>query len=111
MVKTKPFCPHEVNESNKLTKNEVEASNTKRFRGKKTRTKTQGRELEAKTNLKGHYNDLEIYTFDLGPIASKTFSRTMKDLERYLGAAYSNSCQPSIVTKTPKPSPPQICKH
>ena len=38
---------------------------------------------------------------DLGPRASGKFSRTMKELERNLGATYSNSCQPSIMTETP----------
>ena len=33
------------------------------------------------------------------------FAGTTKELERYLGAAYSDSCQPDIMTKTPETFP------
>ena len=44
---------------------------------------------------------MEGYIFDLGPRASDKFSQTMKELERYLGATYSDICQPSIIAETP----------
>ena len=43
---------------------------------------------------------MEGYTFDLVPIASDKFARTMKDLEQYLGTTYSDSCQPATMTET-----------
>ena len=58
----------------------------KRYRGKKIWTKTQGPELESDTNFKGWCSDLEGYVFNIGPRASTKFSRTMKGMERYLGA-------------------------
>ena len=55
---------------------------------------------------------MEGHTFDLGPRASEKFSRTMKELERYLGTTYSDSCKPAITTETaanfPNPEMPTI---
>ena len=52
------------------------------------------------------------YTFDLGPRASDKFARTMKELELYLGATYSDIFQPAIMTETvatfPGPEMPNI---
>ena len=71
----------------------------------KTRTKTQGPELEAKTDCKHRQSELEGCIFDIGPIASDKFARTMKDLEWYIEATYIYSCQPAIMTKTPETFP------
>ena len=49
-------------------------------------------EPETETGFQGWCTDLEGYTFDLGPISSGKFARKMKELERYLGTAYSDSC-------------------
>ena len=100
--KKKPSRSPEVNESKKLTdKKKLQASNPKRYRGKKTRTKTQGSELESNTNFRCRRSDLEGYIFDIGPIASDKFARKMKELDWYLESTYSDSYQPSIMTKTP----------
>ena len=40
-----------------------------------------------------------------GTINSDKFDRAIKDLERYLGETYSNSCQPAIMTETPATFP------
>ena len=76
-----------------------------RYRGKKTRTKNQGPELEDETDFKGRYSDLEGYIFYLVPIISDKFTRIMKELERYLGATYSNRCHPAIMPKIPETFP------
>ena len=76
-------------------------------RGKITWTKSQGTDIESNTNFKGQYSDLEDYIFDFGPRAYDKFSRTMKDMYCYLGATYSDSCQPVIVTKIPVTLPNQ----
>ena len=65
-----------------------------------TQTKTQGTELEAKTDFKGRHIDLEGYIFDLKPRASYKFARTIKEMEQYLGENYSNIYQPAIMTST-----------
>ena len=58
MVETKQYFSPEGNNLNNLTdKHKKQASNTKRYRGKKTRTKTQGLELEAYNDFKGQYID------------------------------------------------------
>ena len=54
---------------------------------------------ETETDFQGQCNDSEDYTFDLGPISSDKFARTMKELEWYLGTTYSDSCQPDIMTE------------
>ena len=55
---------------------------------------------------------MEGFNFELGPRASGTFARTMKELERYLGARYSDSFHLSIITETnatfPDPEMPNI---
>ena len=106
MVETKPSCYPEGNSLNNSTdENKGQASKPKSYRCKKTRTKTQYPELKVETDFKGRCSDLEGYIFDLGRIASDKFARTMKDLERYIGATYINSCQPSIMTNTPATFP------
>ena len=81
MVETKPSYSSEGNESKNLTdENKGQAPNTKNYQGNKTPTKTQGSELKAETNFKSRFSDLECYIFNIDPIASDTFSRTMKKL-------------------------------
>ena len=59
IVKTKPKCLAEVNEINNLTeKNKGQASKIKIYRGRKTRTKTQGPEIEANTDFKGWCSEI-----------------------------------------------------
>ena len=100
MVKSKPSLPPEGNESNIPTDgNKGQASNTKRYKGKKPRNKPRP-EPETETDFHGCCTDLEGYTFDLGPRASDKFDRKMKELDRYLGATYSYSCLPAIMTET-----------
>ena len=91
-----------MNDYKKLTdKNKEQSPKTKSNRGKKTRTKSHGPELEAETNFKGRFSDLEGYIFDIGPIASDNFTRTMKDMERYIDVTYKYSYKPSITNNTP----------
>ena len=66
------------------------ASNMNIYRVKKIQNKTQGLELKAHTNFKGQYSDLEGYVFNIGPRDLNKLSRTMRELERYLGATYSD---------------------
>ena len=101
MVKLKPSRPPEGNELKISTdSNKVLASNPNKYRvNKKPRNKS-SLETETETDFQGRCTELEGYTFDLGPRASGKFARTMKELERYLGTAYSDSCQPSIMTET-----------
>ena len=68
-------------------------------------TKTQGTSLKSKTNFKVQCSDLEGSIFDLGPRALGKFAMTMKYLEQYIGATYSNSFQPSTITDTPATFP------
>ena len=106
MVETKPFrYPEENNSKNLIDKNKGQASNTKRYICKKTRTKTQCLEFEAETDCKGQCSDLEGYIFDIGTRALKKFTRTTKYPESNLGATYINSCQPSIMNETPETFP------
>ena len=76
------------------------------------RTKIQGPELESEFNFKGQCSDLKGCIFDVGPRASEKNYITVKETERCLGAAYSDSCQPSIMTETleifPDPEVPTI---
>ena len=112
MVKPKPFCPPEGNELNITTyRNKGQASKPNKYRGKKPRNKPRpGPETEIDSQCR--CTDLEEYTFDLGPRASDKFARTMKELERQLGATYSDSYQPAIMTETaatlPNPEMPTI---
>ena len=80
-------------------RNKVQAYNPKKYRGKKPLNKPSP-ESETKTDFQGRCTDLEGYTFDLGPRASDKFDRTMKELEQYFGATYSENCQPAIMTET-----------
>ena len=100
MVKSKPSRPLEVNESKLPTdRNKGQASNNKKYRGKKSWNKPSP-EPKAETDFQGRCTDLEGYTFDLGLRAYEKFERTMKEMERYLGATYSESCQPDIMNET-----------
>ena len=113
MVKSKPSCSPESNELKILTEeNKGQASNTKKYRGKKQPWNKSSLEPETKTDFQGQCNDLEGYTYDLGPRASDKFARTMKELEQYLGTTYSDSCQPAIIPETttnfPDPDMPTI---
>ena len=112
MVKSKQLHSPEVKFSNKLTyEHKIKTPKIKRYIGKKTRTKTQGLELDAKNDFKSHCNDLEVYIFELGPRALNKFTRNMKELKRYLRETYSNSYQPKIMTETPSTFPePDIAK-
>ena len=112
MTRTKQSQSTEGNESNVFNeKNKGHASKTKRYISKKTRTKTQGPELESNNNFKGQCSDPEGYIFNLGQIASDNFYSTIKELERYLGATYRVIYQPEIMVKTPATLPgPEISK-
>ena len=68
--------------------NKGEASKPKKYRVKKHQNK-QIQEPEAETDFQSHYTDLEGYTLDLGARASEKNSRSMQELELYLGATYS----------------------
>ena len=79
--------------------NKEKASKPKKYRGKKPQNKPIP-EPETDTDFQGWCTNLESYTFDLEPRASDKFNRTMKELERYLGTKYSDSCQKAIMTET-----------
>ena len=99
MVKSKPYLPHEGNELKIPTDgNKGQASNPKKYRGKKPRNKPSP-EPETETDFQGRCTDLEGYTFDLELRASDKFSRIIKELERYLGETYSDSFQPDITSE------------
>ena len=100
MVESKPSRPPECNELNIPTDgNKVQAYMPNIYRGKKPQNKPSP-EPKTKTSFQGQCTDLKGYTFDLGPRASAKFSRTMKELYRYIGATYSDSYQPDIMTET-----------
>ena len=100
-VESKPSQYPEGGDSKGSTlKIKVQASKTKKYIGKKKRTKTQGPEIKADTKSKGLCSDLEGYIFDLWPIALEKLSTEMKELERYLGVMYNDICQSDIMTKT-----------
>ena len=85
MVKSKLSHPPEGNELNIPTDgNKGQASNPKKYRGKKQPKNKSTLDPETKTEFQGRCTDLEGYTFELGPRASDKFARTMKELERYL---------------------------
>ena len=101
MVKLKPFRPPEGNELNIPTDgNKGQVSKPKKYRCKKQPRNKSSLEPETKTDFRGRCTDLEGYTVDIGPRASDKFARTMKELERYLGTSYSDSCQLAIMTET-----------
>ena len=110
VVENKPSHYPEGNQSkNSTVNNKGQESKPKSYIGKKTRTKTQGTELKSNNDFKGWCSDLEDYIFDVGSRASEKLARTMKELERYLGAIYSNICHPDIMTNTPSTFPnPEI---
>ena len=100
MVESKPSCPPEGNELKIPTYgNKGQASRPKNYKGKEPQNKPSP-EPKTETNFQGQCTDLEGYTFDLGPRASDKFSRTIKELEIYLGTTYSDRCQPDIITET-----------
>ena len=100
MVESKPYRPPEGNELNIPTDgNKVQASNPKKYIGKKLQNKPI-LEPKTETEFQGRFTDLEGYTFDLVPRASENFSRTMKEMQQYLGTTYSDRCQPDIMTET-----------
>ena len=106
VVTTKLFRPYEVNWFKNLTGgNKGQASKSNKYRGNKTWTKSQVPYPKAGTDFKGWCSDLEGYIFNLVLRSSEKFFRTMKDLERYLGATYSNGCKLAIMTKTPATFP------
>ena len=113
MVKSKPSHPPEGNEFKIPTDgNKGQASKPKKCRGKKQPQNKPILEPETDTDFQGRCTDLEGYMFDLGPRASDKFSRTMKELDRYLGTTYNESCQPAIMPETaanfPDPEMPNI---
>ena len=86
MVKSKPSRPPEGNESKIPTDgNKGNASNTKKYRGKKHQNKP-STEPKTETDFQGRCTDLEGYNFDLGPRAYEKIDITMRELEQYLGA-------------------------
>ena len=113
MVKSNPSCPPEGNELNIPTDgNKGKFSKSKKYRGKKQTRNKSSLEPKTETDFQGRCTDLEGYTFDLGPRSSEKFSRSMKELERYLDTTYSDSFQPEIMTETaanfPDPEIPTI---
>ena len=113
MVESKSYRPPEGNELKIPTDgNKEQVSKPKKYRGKKQPQNKSSLEPETETDFQGRCTDLEGYTYDLGQRASDKFSRTMKELERYLGATYSDICQPAIMieisAKFPDPEMPTI---
>ena len=100
MVKSKTSCLPESNKSKiPIDGNKGHASNPNKYRGNKPWNKP-SQEPKYETNFQGQCTDLEGYIFDLGPRASNKFARTMKELNWYLGATYSDSLDPSIMDDT-----------
>ena len=100
MVESKSSHPIEGNESNIPNYgNKGQASKTNKCRGKKPWNKPISYP-ESETDFQVRCTDFEGYTFDLGPRSYDKLARTMKELERYLGETYINSCQPAIMTET-----------
>ena len=112
MVESKPSRPPEGNELKIPTDGKKgQAYKPNNYRGKKPQKKPSP-DPETKTDFQGWSTELEGYTFDIGPRASDKFARTMKELEIYLGTAYSDICQQAIMTETaatfPDPEMPTI---
>ena len=81
MVESKPSCPPEGNDSKIPTdRNKGQASKPKKYRDKNPRNKPI-LEPKTETDFQGRCTDLEGYTFDLVPISSNKFARTMKELD------------------------------
>ena len=113
MVKSRLFRPPEGNELKIPTDgNKGQVSKPKKYRGKKKPRNKSSLDPETETDFQGRCTNLEGYTFDLRPRVYDKFARTMKELERYLGTTYSDSCQPAIMTETasnlPDPEVPTI---
>ena len=73
MVKLKPSRPPEGNEMEITTEeNKVQASNPKKYRGKKPQNKPSP-DPKTDTDFQGRFTDLEGYTVDLGPRSSEFF--------------------------------------
>ena len=113
MVESKPSRPPEGNELKIPSDgNKGQVSKPKKYRGKKQPRNKSSLEPETETDFQGRCTDLEGYTFDLGPIESDKLARKIKELERYLGKTYSDSCQTAIMTETdanfPDPEMPTI---
>ena len=106
MIESKPYGSPEGDELKGSTEESMgQASEPKMYRGKKKPSKTQCQEPEADTNFKGQCSDLGGYIFDLGPRVSDKFTRTIKELERYLGSMYRDSYQTVIMNETPATLP------
>ena len=88
-----------MNRRYQLTGTREKASTPKKYGGKKPQNKLI-LEPETETDLQVSCTDLEGYYFDLVPRESDKFSRTMKELEQYIGATYSDRCQPTIMNET-----------
>ena len=100
MVESKPSHPPEGNKFKiPNDRNKVQASKPNKYRGKKPWNKPSP-EPETETNFQGWCTDLEGYTFDLGPRAYDKFYKTMKEMEQYLRATYSDFFQTAIMTET-----------
>ena len=113
MVESKPSHPPEDYELNIPTEgNKGQAYNPNKYIGKKQPQNKPTLEPETETDFQGRCTDLEGYTFDLGPRVSNNFSRTMKELELYLGTTYSDSFQQAIMNENaanfPDPEMPTI---
>ena len=94
MVESKPSgSPKGVSWRDQRRKIKGQASKPKRYRIKNTRSKTQGQENKADTKLKGGCSDMKVYVFNFGSRSSENFTRTMKELKRYLVVTYSIICQ------------------
>ena len=75
-----------------------QTSKPKRYRGEKTRSKmTQRQKPGNNDDCKFLCSDPRGYIFDIGLRASDKFYGAMKELERYLSAAYRDTCQPTIM--------------
>ena len=100
MVRSKPSRPPEGNELKiPSDSNKGQASKPNKYMSKKPWNKP-SLDPKTETDFQGRCTDLEGYTFDLGPRASDKLARTMKEMERYLGATYSDSFQPATMTET-----------
>ena len=82
MVKYKPSGPPEGNKLKIPTDgNKGQASNPKKYIGKKNRNKP-SLEPETKTHFQGRRTDLKGYTFDLVPRESEKSATIMKEMEQ-----------------------------
>ena len=99
MLESKPSHPSEGKKLKIPTdRNNEQASKPKNYRCNKPRNKPIP-DPKDESDLQGQCTDSEGYIFDLGLRSYDKFSRTIKELERYLGATYSDSCQTEIMTE------------